>query len=589
MDFVLTTRRPNILLTSWRCQVEYAKRFSLILIAAACVYIVYKTTNGIRHHQPGFSIRGDVGVGISRGISTTRDTMDLHVTSKYQLRTSPDTELLWNKDRDRIMAEHSTNVASQTKAQSIDSTTVNYKSTAPISEYVTLVKTNGTYFDRIAIYNNVLDERRSYLLASCRLLNTTWTGFRSSAFRTVYVGPNKTTTDLLARYNISTILLQLAEWEYNPSLPHVLRSESNLLVRRYYEWTATAPLCQWLRTPGGTKKMYNITTRFCEDEMSKAADPKPLELPYLKLHSLPFTEHMFYIHIIPHGVVEKNGEVFSEGISLNHMFCRDLNMLEHPTKEYANAPLYDEVFLISHLWGEYYFHKHVEDLPRLVPYLDFLKKHPNIRIHAKETKGITANMVSVLGIDISRLVSGNLRAKIIYNPQGTRCGTANIHTTQLMSHLYREHIHHHYPEQVANRNSLVFMSRSHHRQLTDFEGKKKGLEQLAEEHGLDFVLYGDSSLPPFKEQMEIFNRALMVVGAHGAGFSNVIFSEPGTVVIEGVNNRPYIQLCYQWLAHILGHRYHAIVSRQGYPEVTDLNTTQLLSVARAYLKIVHIS
>ncbi len=38
--------------------------------------------------------------------------------------------------------------------------------------------------------------------------------------------------------------------------------------------------------------------------------------------------------------------------------------------------------------------------------------------------------------------------------------------------------------------------------------------------------------------MDIFNRALAVIGPHGAGLSNLLFSEPGTLVLEG--------LCYDY-------------------------------------------
>lgn len=36
----------------------------------------------------------------------------------------------------------------------------------------------------------------------------------------------------------------------------------------------------------------------------------------------------------------------------------------------------------------------------------------------------------------------------------------------------------------------------------------------------------------FKKQVKIFSHAKVIVGAHGAGFSNIIFSNPGTKIIE---------------------------------------------------------
>ena len=36
----------------------------------------------------------------------------------------------------------------------------------------------------------------------------------------------------------------------------------------------------------------------------------------------------------------------------------------------------------------------------------------------------------------------------------------------------------------------------------------------------------------FKDQVKLFTNANFVVGLHGAGFANIIFSKPGTKVIE---------------------------------------------------------
>ena len=50
-------------------------------------------------------------------------------------------------------------------------------------------------------------------------------------------------------------------------------------------------------------------------------------------------------------------------------------------------------------------------------------------------------------------------------------------------------------------------------------------------------LFPDNPVPPLKRALQMFNRAFLVVAPHGAGLSNVFFSEPGTIIIEG--------LCYE--------------------------------------------
>ena len=49
----------------------------------------------------------------------------------------------------------------------------------------------------------------------------------------------------------------------------------------------------------------------------------------------------------------------------------------------------------------------------------------------------------------------------------------------------------------------------------------------------------------------------MVIGPHGAGLSNIFFSQPGTVVIEGTC-KP-LNLCYSRVAHVLHQIYFGII------------------------------
>jgi len=55
------------------------------------------------------------------------------------------------------------------------------------------------------------------------------------------------------------------------------------------------------------------------------------------------------------------------------------------------------------------------------------------------------------------------------------------------------------------------------------------------------------------EQAEIFSRCSAVLGPHGGAFANIVFSRPGTRVIELFNPR-YLNPCYQNLATGLGLR-----------------------------------
>ena len=56
----------------------------------------------------------------------------------------------------------------------------------------------------------------------------------------------------------------------------------------------------------------------------------------------------------------------------------------------------------------------------------------------------------------------------------------------------------------------------------------------------------------------------MVIAPHGAGLSNMIFSQKATFFIEILpRDVTLLTRCYQRLAYALGHRYYAILGEGG--------------------------
>lgn len=70
---------------------------------------------------------------------------------------------------------------------------------------------------------------------------------------------------------------------------------------------------------------------------------------------------------------------------------------------------------------------------------------------------------------------------------------------------------------------------------------------------------------PFEEQVRLFRNAEVVVGPHGAGFTNLIFSKPGTRVIE-ILAKGHERRCYWTLSAELGHDYLFYLGTPKFPE-----------------------
>ena len=83
-------------------------------------------------------------------------------------------------------------------------------------------------------------------------------------------------------------------------------------------------------------------------------------------------------------------------------------------------------------------------------------------------------------------------------------------------------------------------------------------EILAYLEPLGFVPYCLEDLP-FGEQAGLLARAEAVIGPHGAGLTNCVFSPPGCVVIEFMHPL-YAYPCFYWQATACGHRYGYVVS-----------------------------
>ena len=85
------------------------------------------------------------------------------------------------------------------------------------------------------------------------------------------------------------------------------------------------------------------------------------------------------------------------------------------------------------------------------------------------------------------------------------------------------------------------------------------LEELLERSGFTILAPENLAWP---EQIALFRNARTIVAPHGAGLSNLVFTEPGARVIELTNGYHYNR-CFEWLCHVAGHRYVPIGADDG--------------------------
>jgi len=377
----------------------------------------------------------------------------------------------------------------------------------------------------------------------------------------------------------------------------------NVPRQTYYEWTADNTLCTWIETRGVIKMKYDaVFNRACVRNISGTVLPQSLR-PVL-LNAKPLWKHkywpnngnaypahfytspppfVFYMHIHRDAIITANGDVYSGNLKLVLDACSDDTKAKVPPSV-DQMPLYDEVLVITQYWGRSVFHRMAEIMPRIVFYREFLRDNPHTRVVAPELPGgRLSELFRIIGVDDMRLVVGPVRAKVVYQPRSSKCGMASVQESQTLSSLYREHISRTFSPQPRNR--LVLIRRTTYRRFTEQRRIEELLEQVARDYNLTYTVFSDKPTPSLNDTMMIFHSAVIIVAPHGAGLSNVFFCQPGTYVVEGVCNLPHVNLCYQRLAHILGHHWHGVTSRRGCEGVVDVSPTSVVDAVHNYLRL----
>lgn len=118
---------------------------------------------------------------------------------------------------------------------------------------------------------------------------------------------------------------------------------------------------------------------------------------------------------------------------------------------------------------------------------------------------------------------------------------------------------------------------------TDAENRRMrnedGLIAELESRGFKIVVPGSLS---FLEQARLFRGADLVIGAHGAGMTNIVFCEPGAVVYE-ILPAHYSNACFCNLAHTCALKYWADAFEdegQGPPNLRDWQSDTNLIIRR---------
>ena len=262
----------------------------------------------------------------------------------------------------------------------------------------------------------------------------------------------------------------------------------------------------------------------------------------------------FFVYKIYDAVVDSSGNVHAVDVDLIPWQCKQLSLGVMPKNEQNINRYHSSIFVISQTWGFAYFHRNIESAPRLAIFVDFLRRHPEIRIHVNHKS--SQLLLDALGLS-NGIVSGPIHAQVVYQPQGGGCGSAHPVAVPLLQQLYAQ-----MPERITNkcnRQSIVLITRHEKRWLAQSEALLTLLHELVSEIGYEIQVFSDyPQTPTFSETVSMFSRAALVVGPHGAGMSNLIFAQPQTYISE-IQCSCRTNQCFQTMARYLGHIYIGLI------------------------------
>ena len=274
---------------------------------------------------------------------------------------------------------------------------------------------------------------------------------------------------------------------------------------------------------------------------------------------------LLFIHVLNNAVVDRYGFLRTENVDVFLYPCH-LRTASTITVDQTTTPHYEEVYVISVNYPVF-FHATIESIPRLIPHLDFLKRNPQIKIHAHlqgDAKTAIRSCFTMLGLEHSRLVSGLISATVVYLPNAGGCINSLQPNVQAFANLAEKYARNVLGQPFGQRKYIVLLQRAKTRQLHQIADITAILLAQAHTYGLELHLYSDLTDPALDEMLLYFQNSVLIVGAHGGGLANMIWTPPGGCVIEimckyGIGPR----FIFNKLAVVMGHHYHGILATSG--------------------------
>lgn len=243
-------------------------------------------------------------------------------------------------------------------------------------------------------------------------------------------------------------------------------------------------------------------------------------------------------------------DVHFQGCGFGRGTCGQEIWNKGPNDDKPGGPHGNLVVLTQPQWGAYY-HMVIDSLSRFV----WVKEqHPELLkssttyYHTGMTSETGQAWARLVGIDTkagtgngnhNRILEGSYYAKNVYYPPSNKCNTGGIGATPHAVQQMRALIHkspaflpYLKKANIKDEKKWLLIQRdpASSRALLNHDEVFEAIKAALPDWKHDVL--SATNLPDVYRQCDMFYRAHLVLGPHGAGFSNIVCSKPGTPVIE---------------------------------------------------------
>lgn len=265
------------------------------------------------------------------------------------------------------------------------------------------------------------------------------------------------------------------------------------------------------------------------------------------------------------------------------------DMCRESSNNISTWQYHDKVFVATALWDSNYHHFLVDTVLRFIRHLDFLKQHPEWKIHIRRTEltvdsegyfnrsiKMREKVSTLLGLDQSQFISGAVIAKEVVTTRGIKCNMF-IHHAMDLRFLAEKMIDLSLAKISQKQSIFPFVVQQQYRSVSEggiYPRKILIQHRICNEDSCSkdwrgwtdqqflTVIHAFRRSFPYTEilslsdsdssaaaclhcEIAIYKNIEILVGEHGAGVTNLMFMKPGTLLMEiiGVFDGRMLPLC----------------------------------------------